>query len=340
MFSLIKKILKFCMIFIGYSLIVLFLLSILLLILFAACGYRYNFKAKKIQKTGILDLSFYPSDAEILIEGKKIYKKERPWPLTLFYPDKIVLFPGNYEIEIKKEGFYSWKKEIKIQEELVTRISNIILFPKNLSPTLVLKEINTFKISPDFKKLAFIPKSKDLEGIWLFYLRDGSQSKIFPVTKTQSIYWEKLKLNSFEKIFWENSRYLILNYQTFSVKIDTFWPQNSIFLKEKILPPIDFSQAPLYWNKENELWIINPQTKEKKLVSRFSYPIQQALFYDKNHIIYANKKEIKVIEIDGENEMVLTQHPFSNLELFSFDKETKKLIYGNKENIFLLDLNY
>ena len=74
-------------------------------------------------ETGLLHATSTPKGAEVYIDGK----------LTSITDNTIYLSPGTYEVEIKMDGYSSWKKNILIEKSLVSQ-TNANLFP--YSPSL------------------------------------------------------------------------------------------------------------------------------------------------------------------------------------------------------------
>lgn len=87
-----------------------------------AQGYRPT-RNGAIKGTGLLAANSSPTGAEVYINGK----------LTSATDNTLNLDPGEYQIEIKKDGYHTWSKKIKIVAELVTQ-TGAQLFPT--SPTL------------------------------------------------------------------------------------------------------------------------------------------------------------------------------------------------------------
>ena len=96
-------------------------LILLPIILSYSLGYHIDFHKFNIYKTGILSLQSTPSGASLYINGK-LHADLTPVMIE-------ELKPGNYSIEVKREGFYPWQKEVMIKPNMVTRAENIILFP-------------------------------------------------------------------------------------------------------------------------------------------------------------------------------------------------------------------
>lgn len=133
--------------------ILLFLVTLLLVplltyfvILFAR-GYRpSSTDGGSLQPTGILATNSLPQGAQLYINGQ--FKSATD--------TNINLSPGTYEIEIKKDTYFPWKKTVQIKPEEVTRAS-AMLFPT----VPILKAITTTGaslpiISPDGTKVAYI----------------------------------------------------------------------------------------------------------------------------------------------------------------------------------------
>ncbi|HEY1074306.1 MAG TPA: PEGA domain-containing protein [Patescibacteria group bacterium] len=71
-------------------------------------GYTYDFSSNQFTQTGIISLTVKQMPVTVSIDGKKkLYKKT---PINLTY-----LVPGQYTVEIRKEGYYPWVKTFRIK---------------------------------------------------------------------------------------------------------------------------------------------------------------------------------------------------------------------------------
>lgn len=144
------------------------ILRVVLLILFVgilsamigyARGYRFNIEQKGITSTGILVASSFPDGAKIYINGK----------LRGATNTNITLSPGIYDVEIRKEGYRSWKKSIAIKGEIVIKTDSL-LFPQNpsLSPLTSLG-VSQATYSSATNRIVFSSNIEDAEkdGIYL-----------------------------------------------------------------------------------------------------------------------------------------------------------------------------
>ena len=91
------------------------------IVLSYSLGYHIDYHNFRIYKMGIISLRSAPSGASIFINGKL---RQEPTPARI-----EELKPDTYSVEIKREGFYPWQKDLAVKPNMVTREENIILFP-------------------------------------------------------------------------------------------------------------------------------------------------------------------------------------------------------------------
>lgn len=144
----------------------LFLGALLVVVLSAlvaiARGYRFNPIDNKVTSTGILVASSNPDGAKIYINGE----------MRGATNSNIVLDPGSYSVEIKKDGFTSWERQLTIKGELVVQ-ADALLFPQNptLSPLTSLGVVKAFaSLSGD--KIIIISDEGDVEKDGLYLLEN------------------------------------------------------------------------------------------------------------------------------------------------------------------------
>lgn len=146
-------------VFIRLTVFTVFILILLGVILYAR-GYRPDFRTRSLTPTGILAFSSSPKAAKVYVNG--VLKGATDLNLTL--P------PGQYFIEIKKEGYTDWNKNILLKGEVVLSLDGV-LFPKNpsLSP---LTSLGIAKVIPvdQTNRLILVSNNNDSEkdGLYIF----------------------------------------------------------------------------------------------------------------------------------------------------------------------------
>lgn len=164
-----------------YRLVVIFIfIGVLVSIIALARGYRPDFKNKAITSTGILAISSSPKAAKVYINGE--LKGATDSNFTLSY--------GQYSVEIKKDGYTNWKKQVALKGELVLSL-DAILFPLNpsLSPLTNLGIVKAIPIKHTSKIMIFAQNEEAAkDGIYLF---DSNQNPLSLLPQLQLIILKK-----------------------------------------------------------------------------------------------------------------------------------------------------
>lgn len=142
-------------------------LAIAILIIAYARGYRIDFKKKSFKSTGIISVSSNPKAAKIFVNNE----------LKGVTDTNVSLPPGDYQIDIKKEGHTSYSKKITLKGELVMTV-DALLFPSNpsLSPLTNLGIVKAIPIDQTDKIIIFVDNKTSTQsaneetknGIYLF----------------------------------------------------------------------------------------------------------------------------------------------------------------------------
>jgi len=132
-----------------------------------AQGYRPT-RTGTIKGTGLLSANSYPTAGEVYINGK----------LTTATDNTLNLDPGTYDIEIKKDGYHTWSKKLKIEAELVTE-TNAQLFPASPSLEPLTYTGATMPVpAPDGTKLSFTVASSSAVAKNGLYVQELTSSPI------------------------------------------------------------------------------------------------------------------------------------------------------------------
>ncbi|MDD5341281.1 MAG: hypothetical protein PHC97_02480 [Patescibacteria group bacterium] len=130
------------------------------ILVFYASGYRFDFKRERVIKTGTLMLQANDVKANLYINNE-LYETQ--------FNDKIFVYnllPGDYDIRLEKNGYYSWEKKLSVYSNTTTFAQNIILFKKEVPLQVVDGKIINFSITPDFQKLVYL---LEVNSSWNLY---------------------------------------------------------------------------------------------------------------------------------------------------------------------------
>lgn len=118
------------------------------------------------RQTGVLSATSFPTAAEVYINGKMVTLTD----------DTLYLDPGTYSIEIFKDGYSPWRKELTIEKELVT-VTNAQLFPTTPSLTpLTFTGAQNISPSPDGQKLLYYTASASAQAKKGLYVMELTNS--------------------------------------------------------------------------------------------------------------------------------------------------------------------
>lgn len=158
--------------------IILFLLVAPTVIFFAR-GYRYDFANHRIISTGTLVIKTEPRDAVAILDGQLLEKT----PLV-----KRFLLPKEYTLEIKKEGYHSWNKIVRIHPKQATLVSPLETEKIYLLSSTQLPSLEATTTAPVSAEEASLPALyKIIEGV-LYQVGDTLQKINSPV---QYASWQK-----------------------------------------------------------------------------------------------------------------------------------------------------
>lgn len=153
-----------------HSLLIIFIIffigSISVFAILIAQGFRFS--GGDIKETGILDIGSTPKDAVIYIDGESKAKT----------PEKVELVNGTYEIELRKDGYTNWKKQVKVEPLFVNEV-NALLYPEEfeLTQTTFTNVDNVF-FSRDRSILYYVSNEDDDFSLWQYEL----ETSIFDIS--------------------------------------------------------------------------------------------------------------------------------------------------------------
>lgn len=102
--------------------ILIFLLAAPPLVLYTT-GFRYDWEYRRLVETGSLVVESNPAGAAIYLNGQ-IYPEATPTIINNILPGKI-------NLEVKKNGYHVWQKNLSVNPRLTTFVENIKLFFKS-----------------------------------------------------------------------------------------------------------------------------------------------------------------------------------------------------------------
>ncbi|MBA7704743.1 hypothetical protein ES703_113561 [subsurface metagenome] len=156
--------------------------------------------------------------------------------------------PKTYEVEIKKQGYHTWQKNLEIRERQVTEAKNIVLIPEKPNFIIVnqtVPEIETSATSSDEKKLI---EFNDYE-IWVSFIESRT---VQPQIEEEKIFITRFS-EKIDKVFWLNDYYLIFNVGN-KIKVAEIDDRDRI----NIVDLVEFENPEIFWSeKAKKLYVLS-----------------------------------------------------------------------------------
>lgn len=288
---------------IAFYIALLLFCTLLPIMLSYSLGYKIDYRKFKIYKTGLIYLKSAPTGASIYVNGKL---------QTDITPAKIEeLRPGSYMVEVKREGFYPWQKELIVKPNMVTKADEIVLFPITKEMVIVGgNEVRHFAISG---RNAVYYMTKD--GLYKSGM-DGMDAKLL---SRYSDWPDDIRGKKFSP---DGDKFLFFN-------------ENGIWV--------------VYLNLDKEILPGSESARVEEIVSSAS-PIIDAFWYSaSNYIVFITLYDIKVIELkSGGVRNIVSLRTFSATPKDIYYDETNDTLYftdlmkdrpGSKDGTYILRLD-
>ena len=239
---------------------VLLIFTTVLVILFSR-GWRLDIQEGTVVNTGILDISSEPRGAQIFIDG--LQKGKTPTVIDS-------LLPGKYQLELRKDLYTSWTKEITIKEEYVTKIVANLFEEENELTQITDQPVEDVIFSELGNEALILNKHNGNQGLWKiqlnqsFFQSERSKTKI--INLVEPGYFDLLKSEykiipneNFSKAILkvnndrEDSRYFLLNLMRGSSEITDiteylYLNEDFLWLKDNITIAIEQTEKLMLFN--------------------------------------------------------------------------------------------
>ncbi len=317
------------------SFFVIFFLVVTPQIILYSLGYRFDFDQKKFFKTGGIHLRIKPNKVRVFINGK--FKKR-----TRLFLDSVLitnLLPKKQQILVKKEGYHSWQKTLKIDEGKVTKAEHIMLFKKDPLINVFGENIKTFYFSPNEKKVVLetIPE-KRLE---VLTVESGIKKNVNlkPDQELLDLKWSPGSERFLIKTSPKNSK--TENLYLSSSLTDPKLQISLLNLPEKDLGQINFNpqnQNQIFFFQRNNLYV-QDLNSNKKIPLKIAENLVSYQVTDKDIIWLSDSGLLHKLNLTDLTGLNIEEKQALNSEVFPLKKESYYKILTNNQLVFLLESN-
>ncbi|MFZ2026799.1 MAG: PEGA domain-containing protein [Microgenomates group bacterium] len=287
-----------------------------------ARGYRIDIQKGKVTSTGIIAISSTPQTAQVYVNGA--LSGVTDLHLTLPY--------GKYSIEVKKEGYTSWKRDVVLKGELVVT-ADATLFPLNasLTPLTTIGISQVVSIDKTDKALLFVEnENPEKDGIYVFDQTKRTFS-LFPPIKllaSKTLFPEDVHMKDVKVIFSPDFKQGIVQFKRGEDSISYLL---SLEEENTQLFEVTSSQESLEnaWNEEKALEtvrLLEIFPKQFAKIASDSFHII-SLAPDKSKILYEAKQQITLPYVITPRLVAANQTPEERTLLMG-----KLYVYDRKED--------
>ncbi len=174
-------------------LILLLFVAVVTIALMIANGFSYDFEVRDFKKNSIIYLD-NDLDARVYLDGELVAEK---------MPTRIPgIEPGEYLVTVEKEGFLPWETEIRVYQDYVKRVKDIILVPEDI---VSIAQESQYEVDVEEEE-QLTEGFVQIAGSKLFYLNED-QSRVL---------WSKdllQKISSSEVVVNEAGDFLLLTFE-------------------------------------------------------------------------------------------------------------------------------
>ncbi|MFH1255120.1 MAG: PEGA domain-containing protein [bacterium] len=305
--------------------IILFFLITPALILYAA-GYKISKNGFSMQRTGMFIIDSKPEGAKIYIDGEI----QKYWQGSIFGNKKFIatpakiknLLPGEYNVKLELEGYWSWQKKLAINQGDSTFAENIYLF-KNILPVLIAQaDSGSLRLSPT-KNQAVILSS---DAITFLNLRDESERQEKKISGGKDIFGPE----SGDKIIIGDYLYDNSNNSAEAEDLKKLYKNSSAY---------KLSGNFLYYRDKNSIYRAEPPGSPEKIISGGDFDD----YLVKNNILYliTRSGQTTNLEAIGESTGQIIKSislPYSeNYSFINYEQDILNIYDQNKKSLCLID---
>lgn len=332
----------------------IFFVAVLSVVIGYARGYRFDIENRSVKSTGIISATSTPKAAKIYVDGE----------LKGVTDTNLTLPPGNYLVDIKKEGYTSWSKKINLKGELVINIDPV-LFPINpsLSPLTNLGVIKAFptedgdriviissesaylfdagkKTLPFFTPLnkivnmSLLPKVADYDNLFVIFSPDQKQAIL---ELEQSSYLLSIEENNLNPLDVTQSRETLIEaWQVEKDKnitkiLETF-PKDFDKIASSSFKIVSFSpnEAKVLYKAKNNIEL--PKMINPPLISTNQTPEERSIIKDRLYV-YDRKEDKNFIVSTSNLKWYFDSRHFivedeNKISIIDYDNTNKQTIYS------------
>jgi len=184
-----------------FSICAILFVSATLFAIFYSQGYRLDLGNKRVTQTGAFYFKVLPKGAQVYLDGQP--KKKTDFLFGAAFIENLL--PKRYNVQIKKDGYFTWEKTLEIKERQVTEAKNVVLIPQSPAFGILTKNAADFFFTPDEKKIILKEIKETGWELKLYDLKNNIKSHLMKSTDIA-----KNEVELFDVMFSSDSKRVLL----------------------------------------------------------------------------------------------------------------------------------
>ncbi|MFH1597626.1 MAG: PEGA domain-containing protein [Patescibacteria group bacterium] len=160
-----------------YSSFIVLFLALAPVVLLYSLGYRYDWQMHSLYKIGSIKIDSQPDQADIYLNGQLVGESKHL--ITNLRPDF-------YTVEVKKEGYFPWQKQIEVLPAQTAIFEDIVLYRNDQDPENIIEDILSYSVSHDKNNIIYQDTDNQL---WHQKLTGDKRKITLPSKDTISNYY-------------------------------------------------------------------------------------------------------------------------------------------------------
>lgn len=237
--------------FIGYGLMAILIGLGATILLFEASGFDINRRTGELIHNGLVFVDAHPQAAEVYLNGEHQGRTDT----------RLVIPEGTYDLELRRDGYRTWRQEFQLQGSTIERFVYPFLFPTELKPEdvqLYAKQPAMATQSPD-RRWLMIQRPDTLTQFEIIDLRTkNTDMKVLTLPGT--LLTKSVESKSIEAVEWSTNNRHVLMKHVYKGGVEYFVidhraPEKSINLNKLFKEP--FTKAVLHDKQPDQFYLFN-----------------------------------------------------------------------------------
>jgi hypothetical protein len=321
--------------FIGYGLMAILLFFSTATVVLLTRGYYVDRATGDIYRNGLIVVDSHPTSGNVFVNGDLSGSTVR----------KLVLPEGDYLIEIKRDGYRTWQRNISLEGSVIEQLIYPFLFPETLvSETIASYSDKTALItqSPDRRWLV-IEQTNRFGGFDVIDLGNKEYRKTTITLPSDTVTPSK-GLHSYELVEWSTNNKDVLVKHSWDngseyIVLDINNPLASLNVS-KLFTQFSSFEVSLWDKKPNQFYLYNPETKRlvrakssDKSATVILAGVEAFKPYKDDIVVYVNdEQEVRILNRD-DNVLVreILKHKSYLLDYAEFNKKAYLVVGSGAE---------